>query len=116
MMLRRTFLLMLGSSAALAGCTTTPPVGPAPAPTLLQTILGYLKSACGIVADASAILALIGTFPAGTTAVVIANSVCAAVNAAGKAGATGGGGGVVVVHGVTIPYTVVVASRLHRHR
>lgn len=109
MMYRRTFLFS-GSAMLLAGCATpgtTPPVNPV---SLLQTILGYLQTGCSVVADIGAITALISTFPAGTAAVVIANSVCALIKktAAGRLGASANIGGdtfpAVTVHGVVVPY------------
>jgi hypothetical protein len=105
MMYRRTFLFS-GSAMLLAGCATP---GTTP-PNLLQTILGYLQTGCSVVADIGAITALIGTFPVGTTAVVIANAVCAYISklpkdSLGDSAVIGGDTfPAVTVHGVVIPY------------
>ena len=81
---RRSFLsstAIVAVGGALASCATPmTPINPAPIINVLQQVLGFLQTTCKIVADSTAILAFIATFPIGTAAEVIASAVCAAVN------------------------------------
>ena len=78
---------------------------PAPSPVgILQTVLGYLQLGCGIVAEASAIEALINALPYGTLATGVANMVCEAVLAQkGLKLTTSGATQSVTVKGIRIP-------------
>jgi hypothetical protein len=82
---------------------------PTPAPTtvanILQEVLGFLQVGCGVIAESSAIEALISALPYGTIAVTVANTVCDAVQASTARGTrlSKSGPTVVTVKGIRIP-------------
>ena len=69
---------------------------------ILQEVLGFLQTACGVVASASAIEMLIAALPVGTQAVAIANMVCQAVMALGMKAKPGDAPTTVTVKGVKL--------------
>ena len=78
---RRSFLTstaIVGVGSALGACATTP-TDPTPVVNVLQQVLGFLQTTCKVVADSTAIIAFISTFPIGTAAIIIANAICAAI-------------------------------------
>jgi len=94
---------------ATGGCASVSPNGTVTLTPSGQTVVNDIKSACNIAADLTAITALIGTFPAGTTAVAIATAFCQAVNALPLAerfkALPSAVPTAVVMNGVTVPYT-----------
>ncbi len=94
--------LVAGGCASISsnGTITLTPTG--------QTVVSDIKTACDVAADLTAITALIGTFPAGTTADIIAAAFCQTVNAvplSAKLKATPVTPNAVQINGVVIPYT-----------
>jgi hypothetical protein len=112
---RRTVLLGGGSALALAACTGAAPT-PAQIAAEAQQILGWLQTGCSIVADASAVVALIPTFAVGATVAMIGGEICALLpkpttstelSARMKADIAGNTYDAIVLHNVTIPYVPV---------
>ncbi len=98
----------LAAFAAASGCTSISPNGTTNLMPSGQTVVADIKAACSVVADLTAITALIGTFPAGTTAVAIAKVFCQTVNAvplSAKLKATPATPNAVRINGVVVPYT-----------
>ena len=104
--------LMLGAAfaafVAASGCTSISPNGTVNLTPSGRTVVADIKAACSVAADLTAITTLIGTFPAGTTAMAIAQAFCQTVNAvplSAKLKATPSAPNAVRINGVLIPYT-----------
>jgi len=104
--------LMLGAAVAslfvVTGCAGISPNGTITLTPTGQTVVNDIKAACSVVADLTAITALIATFPAGTAAAAIAQAFCATVNAvpvSAKLKGTPATPNAVDINGVVIPYT-----------
>jgi hypothetical protein len=99
--------LAVGGCASISsnGTITLTPTG--------QTVLNDIKGACSVAADLTAVTALIGTFPIGTTAEAIAQAFCQTVNAvplSAKLKATPAMPNAVAINGVVVPYTKLGAK------
>lgn len=89
---------------AVVGCAgTLPPVDPQPIVNILQQVLGFLQTTCRVVADATAVTALISTFPIGTAALVIANAICAVIAVQPPASHRLGHRRGIIINGMTYP-------------
>ncbi len=104
--------LMLGAAMAAflaaGGCASISPNGTITLTPTGQTVVNDIKGVCSVAADLTAITALIGTFPLGTTAEAIAQAFCQTVNAvplSAKLKATPGTPNAVQINGVVVPYT-----------
>lgn len=105
-------MLMLGTALAAflaaGGCATVSPNGTVTVNATTKTVVADIKVACSVAADATAITALVATFPYGTLATTIAGAFCATVNAvplSTRLGATPAAPNAVRINGVIIPYT-----------
>jgi len=97
----------LAASVGLGGCASISPNGTITLTPTGQTVVNDIKGVCSIVADLTAVTALIATFPVGTTAQAIATAFCAAVNAvplSAKRKATSATPNAVEINGVVVPY------------
>lgn len=106
----RKFMLgaTLAAFLAAGGCASVSSNGTITLTPAGQTVVNDIKGACNIAADLTAITALIGTFPIGTTAEAIATAFCQSVNAvplSAKLKATPTTPNAVEINGVIVPYT-----------
>jgi len=100
--------IALAAFLAAGGCASVSSNGTITLTPTGQTVVNDVKAACNVVADLTAITALIATFPAGTAAGVIAQAFCQTVNAvplSARLKATPATPNAVQINGVVVPYT-----------
>jgi hypothetical protein len=103
---------MLGAALAVfvaaGGCASISPNGTVTLTPSAATVVADIKTGCNVAADATAITALIATFPYGTLATAVAQAFCQTVNAvplSAKLKATPAAPNAVQINGVVVPYT-----------